>query len=75
MDHYQKKCSNSVFDYIIDKKLPLSLCKSNGYIIVNCHSWDIQEIDELLQSFNGQRIGFDVKISLMDIYEKPKKST
>lgn len=58
----------TVFDYIVDNNLPLSMCKTNNYIIINCHAWDIQEIDEMLQLFNGTRIGFDVKIFMEDIY-------
>lgn len=62
----------TVFDYIVANDLPLSMCKCKNYLIINCHSWDIQEIDDLLRLFNGTRIGFDVKIMMEDIYEKCK---
>lgn len=60
----------TVFDYIIENNLPLSMCKTNDFLIVNCHAWDIQEVDDLLKSFKGTRIGFDIKISMEDICQK-----
>ena len=60
----------TIFDYIIKERLLLSMTIVNGCLVVNCHAWDIQEIDELLQSFNGVREGFNTKIKLEDIYEK-----
>jgi len=64
----------TVFDYIVLNNLPLSISRSNNYLIINCHAWDIQEIDEMLQSFNGTRIGFDVKIFMEDICQKEQKN-
>ena len=60
----------TIFDYIVKNELPLSMCKVKNYIIVNCHAWDIQEIDDFLQNFKGTRIGFDVKIFMEDIWQK-----
>ena len=60
----------TVFDYIIKNKLPLSISGTKEYIIVNCHAWDIQEVDDMLRCFNGVRIGFDVKINMEDIWQK-----
>jgi hypothetical protein len=60
----------TVFDYIVLHNLPLSMCKTNDYLIINCHAWDIQEIDDMLSLFQGTRIGFDVKIYMDCIYER-----
>lgn len=58
----------TVFDYIVKNNLPLSMCRVKKNLIINCHAWDIQEIDDLLQSFKGVRIGFDIKINMEDIW-------
>ena len=61
----------NVFDYIVKNKLPLSMCKTGEFLIINCHAWDVQEIDDLLLLFEGTRIGFDIKIYMDRIHERP----
>jgi len=60
----------SVFDYIIKNNLPLSLTKVNDNLIINCHSWDIQEIDDVIQLFRGTREGFYIRLTMECIYER-----
>lgn len=60
----------TVFDYIVKNDLPLSMEKSGKYIIVNCHAWDIEEIDDFVLIFKGIRIGFDVKINMENVCQK-----
>lgn len=54
----------TIFDYIIENKLPMHLNRQGDDIIINCHAWDIQEIDDFMQLFKGTRQGFYIRMAL-----------
>lgn len=57
MDLFQK-----VYKHLKEYNLPVKYSVSNKMIKIDCKSWDIREIDELILEIGGTRNGFIITI-------------
>ena len=59
MDHSLK-----AFDHIRYNRLPLKYEIMDDFVLIDCSSWDISEIDDMIMTIGGTREGFIVKIGV-----------